>query len=136
MRLLKRQEIAFEYIPNLGTEEILVDGKHTGRYEAHYDTPVSYKGNLAMPTGYVQATWFGIDKQYSHILIMEDPNAPIKEEGIIRCKDDVFVIQAVRPSYNFLSVAMRRITPEEAVALNRALESQSDDPGTGDDGNG
>ena len=131
MRLLKRQQTAFEYMPNLGVQEILEDGKHTGRYCPRYGGRVTYKGNVAMPTGYVQATWFGIDKDYSHILLMEDPKAPIKEDGIIEWDGNTYVIQAVKPSYNFLSIAMRVITKEEADALKKALSQQQQEASSG-----
>lgn len=129
--MLRRQRTSFEYMPFLRKTEILDNGKHTGRHTAKYGGRVTYTGNVAMPTGYVQATWFGIDKDYSHILIMDDPQAPIKEEGIIEWQGDTYVIQAVRPSINFLSIAMRRITPEEAKALKEDLSQQQQEASSG-----
>lgn len=127
MRMLKRQETEFEYMPYYGKTEILDDGRHTGRYGLRLGGRETYRGNLAMPTGYVQATWFGIDKDYSHILIIADPKADIKEEGIIECEGNTYVIQAVRPSINFLSIAMRRVTKEEAQALKEAVVNEPED---------
>lgn len=123
MRLLKRQETSFAYMPYLGKQEILDNGRHTGRYGIRYGGRETYRGNVALPTGYVQATWFGIDSDYTHILLMDDPKAPIREEGIIEWRNDTYLIRAVRPSDNFLSIAMRKVTADEAAALKKALES-------------
>lgn len=112
MRLLKRNLTEFGHMPYLGKREILVDGKHTGRYETSYGGPILCEGYVAVPTGYINATWFGIDLDYSHILLMDDPKAGIKEEDRIEWQGATYEVKAVRPSINFLSIAMKRLTVE------------------------
>lgn len=97
-----------------GKQEIMIDQtKHTGRYEVQYGDPVIFRGMINSPSGYVQPQLFGINKDYTHVLILDDPDADIKEEGRIRWKDALYEIKAVSPSINVLSVALKKLTATE-----------------------
>ena len=117
MKLLKRNMTEFEYLPNDGTESDLnEDGEHTGEFHPVYGEPVRYKGNISAPSGQVQHQFYGEDIRYTHTLLMDDPHADINEHGLIRWKGAVYDIQAVRPSLNVLSIALRKqttVVPEE-----------------------
>lgn len=113
MKLLKRNLTEFEYMAYLGKTEVTVDDKHTGRWTVQYGDPVVYHGMIDVPTGYVQNQLFGINTDYSHVLLLDDPDADIKEAGRIRWKNALYEIKAVRQSLNVLSVALKKLTATE-----------------------
>lgn len=117
MKLLRRNLTEFAYMAYKGKEEILDYGKHTGRYEVRYGDPEIRRGMIDTPSGYAQSQFFGINPDYTHVLILDDPNADIKEAGRVVCKGVTYEIRAVRPSLNFLSVALKKLTEAEAGDL-------------------
>ena len=115
MRNLKRYETEFEYLPPDGeTTDLNEDGEHTGDYYQQHGTPVTMKGNISTPSGYTSQDFFGTDTRYTHVLVMDDPEAEISELGMIRWKGSLYEIRAVRPSLNALSVALRKKTVNNA----------------------
>ena len=111
MRCLRRNMTEFEYLPSSGVEtDLNEDGEHTGEFHLDYGTPVSYKGNISSPSGHMNQTFYGMDLRYTHTLVMENPSVPIDEYGLIRWKDELYEILAVRPSLNSISIALRRKT--------------------------
>ena len=108
MKLLRRNLTPFEYRARTGMEEQLVDGLHTGVYTTAYASPVLYYGNISVPSGYTQNGLFGINTDYTHVLVMENTGmVDIREDGLIDWKGDTYEIQAVRPSMNYISVALK-----------------------------
>lgn len=115
MKLLRRNLTKFEYLPYTGNQSDLNEsGEHTGEYYPVYGEPVTYRGNIASPTGYAAQTFYGLDIRYSHILVMDKPDADIQETGLVRWRGDLYDIRAVRPSINVLSVALQRQTANHA----------------------
>lgn len=115
LRNLRRNETKFEYLPPDGvTTDLNDDGEHTGDFETKHGDPVPYRGNISMPSGSISQNFFGTDTRYTHVLIMDDPDADISELGMIRWKDELYEIRAVRPSLNALSVALRKKTANHA----------------------
>lgn len=123
MRLLKRNVTTFEYLPYLGMNDdvLLYDSddpeaepevEHTGEFKPQYGDPVMCEGNISSPNGYVNQTFYGQDIRYTHTLIMADNDAGINEYGIIRWKGELYDIQAVRPSLNGISVALKKQTTD------------------------
>ena len=111
MRLLKRNVTEFEYLPLTGElSDLNEDGDHTGEFHPVYGNPVTYKGNISAPNGQTQQQFYGEDIRYTHTLLMDDPKADIREHGLIRWRGNTYDIQAVRPSLNVLSVALRQQT--------------------------
>lgn len=111
MRLQQINLTTFDYRAYLGKREKLTeDGRHTGINEPEYDAPVQYEGNISVPYGYAAQQMFGLDTRYTHILVMEDPEADIHEYGLIDWKGDTYEIQAVRPSFNYMQVALRKMS--------------------------
>ena len=110
MRLQKRNTACFLYRAYLGDEEILKDGMHTGQYAAVYAHPIPYRGTISVPYGYVTAQLFGTKKNYTHVLLMEDPEAPITEHGLVIFKGAKYEVRAVRPSLNVLAVGLQKRT--------------------------
>lgn len=127
MRLLKRNLTKFEYLPYTGVETDLNDeNEHTGDFKPVYGDPVSYKGNISIPSGQTNLTFYGLEGRYTHTLVMDDPDADIREGGVVRWKDHSYDVIAVRPSINVLSVALRRQT--EDYGEGPAGEPGSDEP--------
>lgn len=117
MRNLKRNMTEFEYLPPDGeTSDVNEDGDYTGEFYPQHSDPVPMKGNISMPSGNVSQDFFGTDTRYTHVLVMDDPDADISELGIIRWKGSLYEIRAVRPSLNALSVALRKKTENHAEA--------------------
>ena len=115
MRLLKRNTTEFEYLPYTGTDSDLnEDGEHTGEFHPEYGTPVKYRGNISSPSGNVNQTFYGMDIRYTHVLVMDQPDADIQETGLVLWKNNRYEIRAVMPSINALSVALRRLTKDHA----------------------
>ena len=114
MRLLKRDLTEFTYTPYEGKTEILKDGKHTGKFTVSYGEPVPYEGDISVPSGQAQQQLFGIDTRYTHVLLMDDPETDIREDGLVQWKGKTYEIKAVRPSHNVLSVALKERIPGDA----------------------
>lgn len=108
MRLLVRNRTEFEYYAYIGVDSGIDEetGMNTGVFHPLYADPVSYKGNISSPSGAAVQAFDGLDIRYTHVLLMDDPNADISEMGRIRWKGRMYRITAVRPSMNVLSVAL------------------------------
>lgn len=142
MRLLKRNLTEFEYLPYEGESDLDPDtGMHTGEMRPQYGDPIPYEGNISVPSGYVNPTFYGADIRYTHTLVMEPPGedeTQIDEHGLIRWRGNLYEIRAVRESLNVLSVALRRRTgnhgepyePDEAGETGETVETGE----TGGDG--
>lgn len=121
MKLLKRNLTSFDYRACLGQQEVIVEEergnervqRHTGRYAVKYADPVAMEGSIATARGFVANEWYGIDTRYTHVLVMDNPNADIKEDGLIDWRGDTYEVRAVRPSLNVLSVALRKLPKSE-----------------------
>lgn len=109
MKLLKRNATEFTYSEYIGKKEIIEYGRKTGKFEKSYSEPVTYTGSISVPSGNAYQQLFGIETPYTHVLLMDNPDADIHETGIIRWKGRTYEIKAVRPSINVLAVALRQI---------------------------
>lgn len=114
MRLLRRNTTKFLYRAYAGQEEVLEDGLHTGRFEPAYLTGVQYRGTINRPEGFSTDNLFGINTNYTHILLMDKPNTLIEETGLIDWNGNTYEIVAVRKSINVLSVGLRQRTKNHA----------------------
>lgn len=116
MRCLERNKRDFEYLPFTGVETDLNEfGEHTGELHREYGRPIPYRGNISTPSGKVNQTFYGDDIRYTHVLVMEDPDVPIDEYGIIRWNGEDYSIEAIRPSLNTVSIALRKQTVAHAA---------------------
>lgn len=131
MKLQKRNLREFEYLPYTGRETDIdpETGLHTGEFHPEYGEPVVYEGNLSTPSLIANQTFYGKDIRYTHVLLLDDPDAEIDEYGLIRVGGDEYEIRAVRPSLNVLSLALRRITKDHgAEAAEPEMPVEPDDP--------
>ena len=118
MRLLRRNTSEFTYRPYTGEAETMVnDTIHTGEYAASYGNPVTYRGNISTPSGYATDNLFGKDTRYTHVLLMDNPNATIDEYGLVEWRGDTYEVNAVRKSLNVLAAALRKKTRNNAPVV-------------------
>ena len=109
----ERNMTDFWYIPYEYTmTDLNDDGEHTGEFHRAYGYPVSMKGNISVPSGRANQTFYGQDIRYTHTLVMDNPNVDIKESGLIFWKGIEYEILAVRPSINSVTIALRRQTSD------------------------
>lgn len=115
MRLLKRNASYFDYLPYEGDGDDLNDNElHTGEYTPAYGDPIRKIGNISTPSGYAAQAFYGQDIRYTHVLVMDHPDEDIAETGLVRWKDELYSVVAVRPSINALSAALRKQTVNHA----------------------
>ena len=121
MQLLKRNGTELEYLPytGLSDDQIVYEsddkneepvGVHTGEFHRTYGDPVRIKGSISAPSGRLNETFYGQDIRYTHTLVVKDED--IREGGLIRYKGELYDIQAVRPTLNFTSVALKKQTTD------------------------
>lgn len=118
MRVLRRNTTVFSYRKHTGEEETLNGSLHTGRYEPTYASPVLYRGNISSPSGSAVNQFYGISTPYTHVLVMDKPDADIAEDGLIEWKGKTYDIIAVRPSLNVLSIALKERTANHAPPVD------------------
>lgn len=114
MKLLRRNTVAFQYRPFKGEADNGA-GTDGGDYRPVYGDPIDYRGNISPPGGLVTDNLFGLGVNYSHVLVMDDPDADIDEYGIVEWNGASYDVVAVRKSLNVLSVALRQRTANHAV---------------------
>lgn len=115
MKLLKRNLTEFEYLARAGETDIDPEtGLHTGEPVQTFEEPVWYEGNLSAASLLANQTFYGEDIRYTHVLLMDDPDAEIDEYGVIRIDGDLYDIRAIRKSQNVLNIALRKQTKDHA----------------------
>jgi len=116
MKCLRRNMTDFEYLPYEGmTEAMTEDNEHTGQYQPSYGNAEQKKGNISAPSGTVNQTFYGQDIRYTHVLVMDNPDPGIHENGLIRWKGELYEVRAVLPSLNAVSIALRKQTKDHAA---------------------
>ena len=112
MILLKRNLKEMEYIPYEGESDLdETTGLHTGEPVLTYGTPIPFLGNISTPSQYVNPTFYGEDIRYTHTLVMEPTDEfTVNEYGLIQYNGETYEIRAIRPSLNYLSLALRKHT--------------------------
>lgn len=115
MRLLRRNTVEFSYRKRTGETETMVGNMHTGEMKATYAEPVTYRGNISSPAGFATDQLFGLNTNYTHVVLLDDPKADITEDGLIDWDGDTYEIKAVRPSLNVLAIALKKKTKNNAA---------------------
>lgn len=111
MKVLRRNCVEFTYEHYLGESDYDPETEtYSGEPEAQYGGGGTYRGNLSVPSGVTNQTLYGLDAKYSHVILMDDPHADIREDGRITIGEEIYEVVAVRPSINVLAVAVQRIT--------------------------
>ena len=113
MKLLRRDRTSFVYYAYTGLDsDVNDDGLHTGVWKPVYADPKTMKGNISSPSGSTEQTFAGLDIRYSHVLLMDDLKADIRESGYIVWRGNEYDITAVIPSPNVLLVALLQRTKD------------------------
>ena len=114
MRGLKRDQRSFEYFPCIGKgSDLNGDGDHTGEPNPVYGSPVTYHGSISAASGHTNPTFYGRDLRYTHMLVMTNMKADIKEDGYILWKGNKYEIRAVADTANVKNIALRRMTVDQ-----------------------
>ena len=123
MQLLKRNEAELEYLPYTGLSDDQIvyesddpndepEAVHTGEFHRTYGDPVQIRGSISAPSGRLNETFYGQNIRYTHTLVIGKSDTDIKESGLIRYKGELYDIQAVRPTLNATSIALRKQTTD------------------------
>lgn len=114
MNGLVRNQKYFDYYPYLGKgSDLNDDGDHTGTPDIVYGSPVTYRGTISAASGHTNPTFYGRDIRYTHVLVMTNMNADIRENGYILWRGDKYEVRGVADTLNVKSVALRRMTVDE-----------------------
>ena len=133
MKCLKRNMTWFKYFPSDGTDtDLNEDGEHTGEYRRKYGHPVRYMGSFSAASGRESQMFYGDDIRYTHTLTMDDPNVEINEYGLVKWTGALYDIQAVRPSINFVSIALRKQTEAHSDPYVVPESDESENAGNGE----
>ena len=122
MRTLERNKQSFYYALNLGKQEIIKDGLHTGEYATAYSEWKPLKANISPAKGESEAELFGTDVQYDRVFVVDDINCPIDENTVLAIdiapntrekNTDMpifdYVITRKAKSLNFISYAVSKV---------------------------
>lgn len=136
MRLLVRNCTTFDYYKYTGLDSDLDENDlHTGIWKPVYAEPVTYTGNISSPSGAAVQAFDGLDIRYTHVLLMDDPNADISETGYIVWKGKTYDVTAVRASLNVLSVALEQRTIDHGDQIIEGPKGETGETGqTGETG--
>ena len=116
MRCLKRNKKVFYYAPFLRRE---TPGKGFGA-KLIYGDAVAMFNNISPATGYTNAEQFGNSIDYDRVVVIDDPDCPIKENDILFIdveptkNDDSdyiydYIVKKVARSLNSVSIAVSRV---------------------------
>jgi hypothetical protein len=93
-------------------EEVPIE---TGHKAPHYEKPVSFKGYIQYRGGISEAEPYGVNLDYTHMLIMRDGELPIDETSLIYTKEPKMVSEetadfkviGVANSLNFVTYLLK-----------------------------
>ena len=123
MRCLQRNKVRIFYANYVSRDPIKDEyGNLTGEYEITYGGPQEAAGNVSAARGEVTTRQFGDDESYDRVIVMDDPNVPIKKSSILWIetmpviKSDGttdtphdYIVKQVAPSLNSVSIAVSKV---------------------------
>lgn len=123
MRCLHRNKVRIFYANYVGRDPIKDEyGNLTGEYKIQYGGPQEAAGNVSAARGEVTTRQFGDDESYDRVIVMDDPNVPIKKSSILWIetmpviKSDGttdtphdYIVKQVAPSLNSVSIAVSKV---------------------------
>ena len=116
MKTLARNKQAIFYALYLGKTEILDEnGYFTGEYVKSFAEPVELKINVSPTKGTSDIELFGIETQYSKVMVTSDMNCPINEFsrlwiGIPKTDPHNYVVVRVAKGLNSISYAIQEVS--------------------------
>lgn len=128
MRTLKRNKVEVTYALYDGKAEIQnSDGTYTGEWEKTYSEPVTLMANVAPATGNASVEPFGVDTNYSHIMVVEGTDCPIVEETIVLYNGQTYRVVRVAKSLNHIRYALKEIESDMHSIFNPNAEGVDED---------
>jgi hypothetical protein len=123
MKALERNKIPIYYANYRDKTPIKHEyGNLTGEYDVTYENPVEVRANVSAATGESVTRQFGDAVMYDRVIIIDDPNFPIKEASILwidtspeiqadgSTKDPHdYIVKKVAPSLNSVSIAVSKV---------------------------
>lgn len=114
MRCLKRNKRPFYFAPYLRKE------KYGHTYRLIYGDAVRLMGNISASKGTAETEQFGINLDYDKVIVLDDPECPIKENSILFINIEPnrngegdyiydYIVKKVAPSLNSVSIAIKRV---------------------------
>ena len=101
-------------------------GNLTGEYRIAYENPVVIRANVSAARGEATTRQFGEDEAYDRVIVMDDPNVPIKVSSVFwidshpEIKADGstdtpydYIVKQVAPSLNSVSIAVNKVNVRE-----------------------
>lgn len=79
--MVERNKRLFHYALNEGSQEVIVDGKHTGEFKQTYSMPIACFGNISPARGNALIERYGIALDYTHSIVLKD--TAIQEDSIL-----------------------------------------------------
>lgn len=127
MKTLARNKIRIFYA-NYREKSPIKDeyGNLTGEYRIVYENPVVIRANVSAARGEATTRQFGEDEAYDRVIVMDDPNVPIKVSSVFwidshpEIKADGstdtpydYIVKQVAPSLNSVSIAVNKVNVRE-----------------------
>ena len=115
MRTLKRNKVKVWYRLYTGETEIEnISGIRTGEYRKTYSAPTYVMANLAPATGEAYVEPFGVETNYSHIMVVEGTDCPITETTVLwtgtdTAPDKQYRVKRIAKSLNHIRYALEEI---------------------------
>ena len=123
MRCLWRNRVRIFYANYIEREPVIDEyGNLTGEYKLRYGNPQETEGNVSAARGEVTTRQFSDDESYDRVIVMDDPNVPIKKSSILWIetmpviKSDGttdtphdYIVKQVAPSLNSVSIAVSKV---------------------------
>ena len=127
MQRLTRNLKTLAYLPYTGVTSDLTDNnEHTGEFHRVYGDPVIIKGNISSPSGRISEMFYGQDVRYTHTLVLDGTDTGVTEDGLIRWNGELYDIQAIRPTLNATSVALRKQTTDHESEWQPPINDDGD----------
>jgi len=119
MRTLERNQQRMFYALYDKKEAVIDEyGNKTGEWDLAYGEKIEISGTVTSATGFAQPELFGIFDSYDKVVILDNPDLPIKSSTIFWIDDleaekhDYKVVKPAR-SLNSLAVAVSKIAVNE-----------------------
>lgn len=119
MRTLNRNKQPLYYALYKGKTEYVDEyGNKTGEYIPQYETPVKVYMNISPARGNIALEQFGINTQYTHILVTDIMDCPISKDTVLwigktpdneRTIPHNFVVKEIAKSLNSISYAISEV---------------------------
>lgn len=120
MRTLKRNQVKVWYKLLTGEEEIVrINGLRTGEFFKTYSEPTYVMANVAPATGNASIEPFGIETNYTHIMLVQGTDCPIDETSILWIGEDepvYYMVVRVMKSLNHIRYALNVAEVQSTIA--------------------